>query len=181
MANLKSISEYMALEHHHNVERLFRSQQMRLRTYLNTYVGNQDTAADLVQETFLRFMEKSDGTRINSAISYLYRIAANLAMDHLRREKRHQTKRMVPEQLAYAVANTPQPDKVTDTREKIERLRSAVQELPALTRQVLVLCRLQFLTYAEVATKLGISESSVQKHLTKALQHIKQNVNPPRP
>jgi RNA polymerase sigma factor (sigma-70 family) len=63
-----------------------------------------------------------------------------------------------------------------DTRERLDRLRSVIQELPERTRQVFVLHRIEELTYGEVAARLGISESSVQKHLAKALQYVVQRL-----
>lgn len=58
------------------------------------------------------------------------------------------------------------------TERSLQQLRDAVAELPERTQQIFRLNRLEGLTYAEVARRLGISDSSVQKHLAKALAHV---------
>jgi RNA polymerase sigma-70 factor (ECF subfamily) len=57
-----------------------------------------------------------------------------------------------------------------------QALRDAIAQLPPRTREVLRLNRLEGLTHAEVASKLEISDSSVQKHLAKGLAMIMQRL-----
>lgn len=53
-----------------------------------------------------------------------------------------------------------------------QALKQALAELPVRTQQIFRLNRLEGMTHAEVARQLGISDSSVQKHLAKALAHV---------
>ena len=84
----------------------------------------------------------------------------------------------VPARIAEIPADLPGPEEITAGRERLDCLRAAIQELPERTRQIFVLHRLEELTYDQVADRLGISESSVQKHLAKALQHVMRRLKP---
>jgi RNA polymerase sigma factor (sigma-70 family) len=152
--------------------RLFRAHRHELQTYLTERLRDRDAAADLTQETFLRFAEQASGAAVTYDRSYLYRTAHNLSIDHVRRVIRHRTAAAAPEDLAQIAEDVPDPEQVAGARQRLDRLRAAVAALPERTRQVFVLHRIDELTYAETAARLGISESSVQKHLAKALQEI---------
>ena len=73
------------------IKRLFLAHRRELQAYLTRLLRSPDRAADLTQETFLRFAEYS-GANPSAVItherSYLYRTAHNLAVDHMRRESR---------------------------------------------------------------------------------------------
>jgi RNA polymerase sigma-70 factor (ECF subfamily) len=149
---------------------LFLAYRREIQAYLTSKLRDSETAADLTQETFLRYAEQS-GTSVNNDRSYLYRTARNLAIDHIRERQRRQTDPTPAEEMAEIVEERPAPDQQAADRERLERLRQAMLELPERTRQVFVLNRIDGLTYAEVADRLDISDSSVQKHLSRALHH----------
>jgi RNA polymerase sigma factor (sigma-70 family) len=156
---------------------LFRAHRRELQAYLTERLRDGDVAADLTQETFLRFAEQGGGVAVNDR-AYLYRTAQNLFIDHARRVRRHRTEATALEDLAEIPEDVPDPEQVAGAREGLDRLREAVADLPVRTRQVFVLHRIEELTYSETAARLGISESSVQKHLAKALHHIMRRVRP---
>jgi len=149
---------------------LFLAYRREIQAYLTSKLRDSETAADLTQETFLRYAEQS-GATVNNDRSYLYRTARNLAIDHIRERQRRQTDPTSAEDMAEIVEERPAPDQEVSDRERLERLRAAMLELPERTRQVFVLNRIEGLTYAEVAERLDISDSSVQKHLSRALHH----------
>jgi RNA polymerase sigma-70 factor (ECF subfamily) len=157
-----------------DLKRLFLAHRREVQAYLTRRLRDREVAADLTQETFLRFAEQGGQTAIVDGRSYLYRTARNLAIDHVRRAGRHKTDAVAHDDLAGIPEDRPGPERIIEGRQRLDRLRSIVEELPARTRQVFVLHRIQELTYGEVAERLGISESSVQKHLAMALQHVLQ-------
>ncbi|MEX2455435.1 MAG: RNA polymerase sigma factor [Rhodospirillaceae bacterium] len=154
---------------------LFLAHRRELHAFLNKKLRNADTAADLTQETFLRFAEfRADNPTVAIAHerSYLYRTAHNLAIDHLRRERRAPTERADDVEIAGVADDIPSPEAIIGGREEIDRIREALLELPDRTRQVFALARLEGLIYQDVADRLGISTSSVQKHLMTATRHV---------
>jgi RNA polymerase sigma factor (sigma-70 family) len=157
---------------------VFLAYRRELQAYLALRLGDREMAADLTQETFLRFAEQAGGAPVRHERSYLYRTAQNLAIDHLRRIERQRTDAVEPETVAHIPEDRPNPEEAVEARERALALRAALAELPERTRRIFTLNRLEGLTYGEVAARLGISESSVQKHLAKALQHVMRRVRP---
>ena len=161
-----------------DIKGLFLAHRRELQAYLTDKLRDPDIAADLTQETFLRYAEhrQGGGAAVIHDRSFLYRTARNLAIDHVRRLARQRTDATDNEDLARLPGDGPSPESAADARRRLDRLRAAVEELPQRTRQVFVLARIEDLTHREIAGRLKISESSVQKHLAKALQHVMQRL-----
>ena len=156
------------------VDRLFHAHARELRVYLTRRLSNAEVAAELTQEVFVKLLEqrrRHPEATVTHERSYLYRMAHNLAVDHLRRR--------VPEsggeeELAALEAEAPSPERTAAGRRELELVRRAILELPDRTRQIFVLARIEGQSYRAIAVRLGISESSVQKHLAKAVAHVMQ-------
>ncbi|WP_425645298.1 RNA polymerase sigma factor [Agrobacterium leguminum] len=159
---------------------LFLAHKRELQAYLTHKLKDSETAADLTQETFLRYAEQgaTKDTGILHGRSYLYRTAHNLAVDHVRQKARQKTDAIAHEDMASIPDDAPSLEDEADSKQKVDRLRLVVAELPERTRQIFVLNRIEGLSYAETAERLGVSESSVQKHLAKALSHVMQRLRP---
>nr|WP_284701229.1 RNA polymerase sigma factor [Rhodoplanes tepidamans] len=146
-----------------------------LRTYLRHRLGDAHTASDLVQDTFLRVIERPEA-RVQDFRAYLYTIARHLLLNHHKQRATRRTDSVPPEWFGDIAADAPTPEDAADAKLRLERLQRFVGELPLRTQQIFVLNRIDGLTHAEVASALSISESSVQKHLAMAIQHMTQRL-----
>lgn len=166
-----------------DIKRLFLAHWRELHVYLTRKVRDVEVAADLTQETFLRFAEhRGAGSSMGGVAherAYLYRTAHNLAVDHVRQQQRERTDAVSDEYLAAFPYDFPSPEQTATGRDELERVRLALMELPERTRQVFALARIEGLTYREVAQRLDISDSSVQKHLAKAIKHVMLRLRSP--
>ncbi|MGC4097112.1 MAG: RNA polymerase sigma factor [Nitrospira sp.] len=151
---------------------LFLAHESELRAYLTKELRCPHMAADFTQEIFLRVAERPTSNVIDNVRSYLYRIAHNLIIDHVRKQERQQTFPADHETLLAIPKEETAIDDALAAQQHLVRLHTAVRHLPTRTQLVFKLNRIEGLTYAEVARRLQISESSVQKHLTKALAHV---------
>lgn len=160
--------------------RLFLAHQREILVYLTARLRDREAAADLTQDTFLRYAEQTGSATaaVTHERSYLYRTAHNLALDHLRQTVRRRTDAVPHDTLTEIPDEQANPERILAARQRLDRVRAAVLELPYRTQQVFLLNRTEGLTYPEVARHLGISESSVQKHLARALQHLMRRVEP---
>ena len=142
---------------------------------LTRILRDADLAADLTQETFLRVadhMRANPSAVIAHERSYLYRIARNLALDHARRSRVVPMETLRDDEGADIGDDRPSLERVAAGRSDLAAVRRAMLALPERTREVFLLVRVDGLTYRETARRLGISESSVQKHLAKAIEHV---------
>ena len=153
----------------------FNAHGPELRSYLRHRLGDAHMASDLVQDTFLRVIERPE-TRVQDFRAYLYTIARNLLLNHQKQEARRRTDSVPHEWLSDVATDAPSPEDAADARLQLERLQRFIGELPVRTQQIFVLNRVDGLTHIEVASALSISESSVQKHLAMAIQHITQRL-----
>ncbi|SMF48174.1 RNA polymerase sigma-70 factor, ECF subfamily [Tistlia consotensis] len=153
-----------------DLKALFQAHGRALELYLNRRTGCPALAADLLQDAFLRLVQQPPEAGARNLRAYLYRIAGNLALDHFRQEARRRTEAVPAERLAAVEDETPDVERALAARERLQRLEQALARLPPRTREIFRLNRVEGLTYLEIAARLGISESSVQKHLARALQ-----------
>lgn len=159
-----------------NLKGLFQKYAKTLQRMLASRTRDPQLAADLTQESFLRLAEQSREAPIDNVPGYLFRTASNLLIDHRRQQARRRTDNATHEVLALVEDEAPDAERQLDAHQRLLRIHQALAELPPRTRQIFTLNRLQGLSYAEVAKRLGISDSSVQKHLARALQHLTERL-----
>ena len=136
-------------------------------------------AEDLAQEVVLRVLSRHDLTNLENAKGYIFRAAANLWRDHRRRLKTRGAAEV--EWADDSVLNVTEEvslERVIYSKEALFLVQAALLELTERTRDVFVLNRYEQMTYASIAESLGISESAVEKHMSKALEHLYRSINP---
>ncbi|TAJ87213.1 MAG: RNA polymerase sigma factor [Reyranella sp.] len=160
-----------------DIRALFLAHRRELQAYLTRKVRDGETAAELTQEAFLRYAQQGPGAAaVVHPRSYLYRTAHNLAVDHVRRQRRERTDPVPVDDMEGVADERPSPERVAGGLSDVAAARDALLELPERTRQVFVLTRIDGLTYGDVARRLQISDSSVQKHLARAVKHVMQRL-----
>lgn len=161
---------------HEELAQLFRCHASAIHRLLLRKLRCPEAAADLVQEAFLRLAQHDSSSPIRDLSGFLYRTALNLATDYVRKEQRQQTQRVSTRELAILPDHSPAVEDAITGRQELKLLRAAVAELSPLCQQIFDLNRFQGHTYEEVAKRLNISESTVQKNLSKALLHGMQRL-----
>jgi RNA polymerase sigma factor (sigma-70 family) len=155
----------------------FAKHQEALARYIGKKMRHIDDAEDVVQETFIRLIQKeqADNKSIESMTSpqaYIYRTASNLAIDRLR-QLRARVDEGERSELSEAIeATTPTPIQIIDAEQRMQQMKRAIAQLPPKCRQVFVLHKFRQMTYREVSSHLGISVSMVEKHMMKALTKL---------
>ncbi|SLM48596.1 putative RNA polymerase sigma factor FecI (Sigma-19) [Nitrospira japonica] len=162
------------------IERLFDEQRHLLTRHLTRLVSSRELATDLVQEAFARLLGMVGKQQVAYPRSLLYRTAINLAIDHLRTRKTetHSLADASMLEAALEVASpTPAADRALSAKQQLQIVASAIDQLPPRTRQAFLLHRVHGYSYAQIATQLGISESAVEKLITRALKQCWHAVN----
>ncbi|WP_286157320.1 sigma-70 family RNA polymerase sigma factor [Sinorhizobium sp. RAC02] len=136
--------------------------------HLTVKLRSRSDANDVAQETFLKISRMGGDTVVDNPRSYLFRMADNAAIDHLRRQK-VRTRLASDEPAIEQPADTPSPEEQVDYRQRLVLLTRIVDDLPPRQKQAFVLHKFDGLGHQEIAAKLGISRSAVEKLLMKAL------------
>lgn len=151
----------------HDLARLLTARQDDLVRYLASRLPIEEDARDLAQEAYLRLLRLDPSNLVRHPEAYLFRIAANLVHEHWLKTKLESTdKQLEPDEVLSPGAS---PEALAGQRQSLEVLERALQTLPPLQQQVVLLQRRDGLTYTEIAERLGISRDMVKKHLTKGL------------
>ena len=132
-------------------------------------VGRQD-ADDLTQHVFLTMFQKLDQFNGQSKLeTWLYRLATNEALQHLRHSKRRATTPLVSEPA------TADPDECGAT-EEAQLLETAMSRLEPELRAILLLKEQQGLSYREIAESVGIPEGTVGSRLNRARKELREEL-----
>ncbi|WIG94862.1 sigma-70 family RNA polymerase sigma factor [Myxococcus sp. SDU36] len=161
------------------VKSSFFAYRRELQAFLKRRLGDRQLAADLLQDVFVRVVERPRNSEEENARAYLYRVATNLAIDHERQSARRAQVFGGMEGAGATPDGHPAADRVLESRAQLERVYAALASLPPLTQEIFRLDRVESLTYRQVAARLDISESSVQKHLARALSHALRALEDP--
>lgn len=160
----------MPTRKHRLLDFLFRRHGPELLAFAGQRSGS-DIAEDLVQEAYLRLLQHDDPDTISNPRAYLYKVTANLGIDHFRRE-RHLAWPS-EEELDFDALPSPLPGPETsaDGSLRFEHFLVVLGELPAMQRDAFILHKLDGLSYPDVAKNLGISPKTAQRYILKAWQH----------
>lgn len=162
-ARLNNISTIRALD-----EASSEGFYQRLRRYVRRRLGSDEDAADVVQDAYLRLVSTSD---VRNPHAFLHTAALNLVRDHARSVA---VRRAVHADAVDEVAAVvPSVEKAVADREQLAVLERALAELKPNQRAALVLYRFDGLSHAEIADKLGLSVSMIEKHIRRALAHCR--------
>ncbi len=123
---------------------------------------------DLLQAAFIKLEEYRTRGPVENPNAFLVRVAINLAHDDRRKQAvRRHIDCMDPESLAMR-DDRPLQDEVLAARTRLSRVREALDQLSPRTREVLLMHRVEELKYREIAQRLGVTVSAVEKHVAKA-------------
>ncbi len=162
-------------------ELLFERYRRRLQGYFRRRFGNGDVAADLCQRTMLRVhCARHDYDAARPFVGWVFSIAANLAKDELKRQGRRpgDTRWCEPDDaLATGLCN---PEHRAAASEDRRSLRSAMLALPAAQREVIVLHKLQGLSFPEVANTLGEGVEAVKSRAFRGYRSLRKLIEADR-
>jgi RNA polymerase sigma factor (sigma-70 family) len=139
-------------------------------------VDDADAARDLVQDAFTRVLSSEAWMRIDAPQAYMLRLMKNLAIDTLRRARIARFDQLSQVENVDVADETPDAFRVVAAREQLARLNAALKGLPDRCRQVFVLRRIEERSPHEVARRLGVSPSTLEKRLARAHFLIAQAV-----
>ena len=164
-------------------EELVRRYQRPIASYVYRMVGDYDAALDLTQEVFIKVYNSLSRYRSEFKFStWIYKIAHNTAIDHLRRHT-------VRDQIMTADGDGPRseiaiesrrltPEQESEREERRSEIESVVQSLPAAYRELIVLRHSHDLSYDEIAEVTGLPLGTVKNRLFRAREAMRDLLVP---
>ena len=140
--------------------------------YLRSRLGSRHAAEDIAQEAYLRILERCDDTQISHPRAFLYRTALNLVTDGHRRSKARRAGPLEILETDERFFVTPVHG-VCRQEERLELLQRALAELGNTCRECFLLRKLEGLSHGEIATRMGLSKATVDKHIVNAMKHCR--------
>ncbi|MDH3891176.1 MAG: RNA polymerase sigma factor [candidate division Zixibacteria bacterium] len=148
---------------------LFHEHKNHIYDFVLKMLGDKDTAADIVQDVFIRLHEHLNKKRpIDDVRNWLFIVARNLCLNHLRRHRKQQPLDSVIDNIEHSYSTA-------DSR--LTALRQAVGRLESPYREGLILKVYQGFAYTEIADILGTTVPAVRAILFKARNQLRNALN----
>ena len=167
------------------ISKVFLENNVFLKKFLKRFLASEHDIEDIIQEVYIKAHNAEQGKNIEQPKAYLFRIAKNLALDELKKSSRVMTKYIeecvesIPKEKSASMETEAEAD------ESLTRYCEAIDRLPAKCKQVFIMRKVHGLKHNDIAKELGISLSSVEKHLKLGgafcYQYINQHDNKTKP
>lgn len=152
-----------------------------LRRFLVARTGSEAEADDLLSELWIKISAGCAGP-VSNPRSYLFRTANNLLLDKIREARRRQRRESdwTADQVGADLASGEVADTARNAEQELidedeaRRLAKALAKLPSGAQRVVRMHKLEGLSHVEVAKRLGISRSAVEKHMAVAMMHLRR-------
>jgi len=158
---------------------LYRQYASALLRFISRQNVSPEEAKEIVQETYCRLQQIPQVETLESPRGYLFRTAINLARDTKRQRRRQGDLSHVtdPSAADEVPSEAPTAYQVLKGQQELAIIRQAIAELNPTTRQVFILHRFGNATYGQIAGRLGVSVSMIEKHVSAALAHLKSRLD----
>lgn len=131
--------------------------------------GTIDNARDLVHDAYAQVLSQEKWRQIDNPRAYMMRTVYNLGLNSIRRSRVVSMQQLADADAITQVDISPDAFDTFSDREELSRVLQAVAQLPPQCRKVVVMRRIEDLPPREVARRLNLSLSTVEKHLARGL------------
>lgn len=155
---------------------LFTEYYRPLSVFALKYVGDLETAMEIVQDFFVHLFQNRESLVINTSLkSYLYQAVRNRCLNHIR--KNQSRRRHLDQYMAEQEHSEDMEAKVFET-ELEYRIFKIVEALPPQCKNIFTLSRVKGLSNGEIAEKLQISKRTVETQISSALKTLRTRLKP---
>jgi RNA polymerase sigma factor (sigma-70 family) len=148
-----------------------------LMSFFLRRVRDRGEAEDLTQEVFVRMVASAEVDRLENPDAFVFKVAANLLRDRGRKALRHRDDAgpidpALIGELVRDLVEERAPERVLLGRERLSDVLRTLGDLGDRTRDIFILFRLENMKQREIAALYGIGQSTVEKHVMRAVLHL---------
>jgi RNA polymerase sigma-70 factor (ECF subfamily) len=158
-------------------QELFDRYNSELNAFLRRRGHDRDAAADLTQDTFVRVLQSVDGLELRNPQAYLHKVALNLSVDSIRRERRRPKVNVSDDELARVVDPSPSPEIIVSDRQRLAIAESVLEDLPDRVRYAFEAHRMGEKTITQIADELGLSTTRTWTLIRKGYEQLRARFN----
>lgn len=162
-------------------EEFLESIEQPMINFIYRYVGNLNTAEDLFQETFVRFLRSIDRFEPTASLkTYIFTIARNLCLDHLKARKNRVDDPALEDDEGQVIKMTEllmtydNPSKTVEEKELQERVLSKLQKIPEINRDALILRLYNGFSYEEIAEITEVPVGTCKFRVHSAIESLRE-------
>ncbi len=159
------------------VVEFYQQQHRALISFLQSKLGSTQEAHDVAQQTYERLLTNSKTQSINNPRAFVFRVANNLAIDHLRQRKVRGDDEVGDFDYGEIVSTSLSPEEQVDNELMVALVRLFIAELPPKCRSAFLHYKFEELEYAEIASALGLSQSMVRKYVLRAIAYCRDRMD----
>ena len=153
---------------------IFRRFYSPLLRFCFRFVADEDVAAEIVQDLFVKLWSNHEKLNINTSFdSYMMSAVRNSAYTYINKERSHD---QVHQMLYAGDTDDTDPSEVLHTSNLEASYRKILALMPEKRREVFVASRFDGLKYSEIAEKLNISQKTVEAHMSAAIKQLKEGL-----
>lgn len=143
-----------------------------LMRFLRRNWRNEADLPDLRQELYVRLYEAARNGLPLQTRPFVLRAAHNLLVNHVRRGRIVSIEAVADLDALNVAIDTITPEQQVSAREELKQLQVGLDRLPPRCREVVMLRRIEGLSQREVATRMGVGEDTVEKHMTYGMRAL---------
>jgi RNA polymerase sigma factor (sigma-70 family) len=157
--------------HAKSIAELFQEHNRSLIRFLTARLRSAQEAEEVAQEAYVRLLRLDQPGTVSFLRAFLYKTAANLAVDRMRKRGRHS----VAAEAGYLddFRKPPTPDREVESDQEIEHVLRLIEDLPPKCRQAFLLHKIEELEFADVAQRMGLSERMVRIYVIRAILYVR--------
>lgn len=154
------------------IQNLFVEHSREISVFIRKRCSEEQDIADIMQESFVRLTQYPHAETIHNPRGFLFQTVANMVVDWHRRSKVRADYAEPEADIEALKDSQPCPESYWETRETLEQFSQWLEELPELHRHAFVLYRVEGCTHAKIGRRLKISESTSERYVKSAMNHI---------
>ena len=169
-------TEQSGTPHNETISEAFYENEGPLKTFISRFIYRPHDVDDIAQETFIRAFKAEKKGVIDHPKAYLYRVARNLAFKELTKKSNKMTSFIEDSCSPEVLESSEDVERQVGTLEKLERVKTAIAQLPPQCQRVFIMRKVYGFSHKEISQELGISVSTVEKHIVSGLKRCRQSV-----
>ena len=156
--------------------RTFRENELAIKRFLRRYASNRQDIEDITQETILRALQAEKSREIREPRAFLFGVAKNIARKELQKKSRNLIEFIEDFDSGENFSYEPEAESAVDARRRLILFWEAVATLPPQCQRVFVLKKVYGQSHKEIASRLNISVSTVEKHAAAGLRRCSDHM-----